>query len=548
MAESNSPSALPEIPQAVAEEKRKRKVPLIWLVPLVAVLAGGWLAVKTVLERGPSVNVTFSTGEGIEAGKTKAKHKSVEIGVVEAVELAPDHSKVNVRLRMRKSAADVLVEDTRFWVERPRITGTTVEGLGTLLSGAYIGIDVGKSGAKKNTFVGLEKAPVIAGDRPGRFFSLRSGEIGSLDAGSPVYYLRIPVGQVVSHEMAKDAKGVNIRVFINAPYDQQVNSQTRFWEASGISLELSANGARLETQSLNSILAGGIAFQTRGDPKGSQPVKDNAEFTLFKRREAALAFEDLEVVPFRFRFAQSVRGLSVGAPVDFRGIQVGEVKRLGAELEPKKKLVQMIVDVEFYPERFRRMRAEKEFKVLSPRETIDPLVAGGLRGQLRTGSLLSGQLYVAVDFFKDAKPAKVAWNETPPSIPTVPGTFSEIEDAITDIAAKLRKLPYEQIAGDVRQTLKTLDTTLEAATKVAKRLDQETAPEVAATLADLRKALATADRALAKVDGVLADDSPVQQDLRETLREASRAAAATRVLLEQIEQRPEALIRGKAGE
>jgi len=551
MSESASSNDLSAVPEARQVERSRRSLSLIWFVPLIAVAIGGWLAWKAYSETGPLIVVTFGTGDGIEPGKTKIRFKSVELGIVEAMELAPEESKVLVKIRMQKSASDRLVEDTQFWVVRPRISGTNIEGLGTLLSGAYIGMDVGKSKTRRSAYEGLERPPIVTIDRPGRFFRLKAEELGSLDTGSPVYYRRLQVGQLVSYEMSKDGKGLEMRLFVNAPYDRFVTSQTRFWEASGVAVELSASGARLETQSLNSILAGGIVFHTRGED--GEPVKDDAQFTLFKRREIALAFEDLEVFALRLRFDQSARGLAAGAPVDFRGITVGEVKRVGAELDAKNKQVHMIADIEIYPERFRRMRTGKDLKVYTAKQMLDLLAAGGVRGQLRTGSLLSGQLYVAVDFFKDAPRAAVLWDQTPPQFPTMPGTFSELEDSITLVARKLSRIPFEELAADTRRTLKTLDTALEEATGLARKLSNETVKDVGTTLSDLRKVLATADGALAKADSalgkadqVLAEDSPLQTDVRDSLREVARAAASLRALLDYLEQRPEALLRGKS--
>ena len=224
MAESEN-----EIPEAVAVKKSRRTVQLVWLIPIIAALVGGWLAVKSILDKGPVITITFKTAEGLEAGKTKLKFKDVDIGLVSKVEIAKDLSTVIVTAELVKDFAAQLVEDTRFWVVRPRISGGSVSGLGTLLSGSYIGIGVGKSTKKQHTFAGLEVPPVLASAEPGREFVLRSSDLGSLDYGSPVFFRRLQVGEIVGYDLDKDGKGVTLRLFVRAPFDQYVNQNTRFW-------------------------------------------------------------------------------------------------------------------------------------------------------------------------------------------------------------------------------------------------------------------------------------------------------------------------------
>ena len=259
------PSALPH---AQVAGRQRSFFSLVWIVPLVAALIGGWLAWKTINEKGPEFVIRFKTAEGLEAGKTKIKYKAVDVGTVESIELTPDRSTVLVHARLEKFAEDYLVKDSRFWVVRARITGATVQGLGTLLSGAYIGMDVGKSKETLRDFTGLEDQPIVTGDLPGRHFVLKSPTLGSYNLGSPVYFRKFAVGEVESYALDKDGRGVTVDVFIRAPHDQYVTNATRFWEASGIDVKLSASGVDLETESLASIVIGGIAFQSLDEGRG----------------------------------------------------------------------------------------------------------------------------------------------------------------------------------------------------------------------------------------------------------------------------------------
>ena len=242
---------------------RKRwHIQWIWLVPVVAVLVGIWLAVQAVLSQGPTITISFKTGEGLEAGKTKIKFKDVDIGVVKRVALSKDYKTVVATAELTRDATDMLVDDTRFWVERPRVTGGNVSGISTLLSGAFIGMDVGRGKQERRDYTGLEVPPVFASDVPGREFVLNASNLASLDVGSPVYFRRLRVGQVTSYELDKNGGGITLHIFVNAPYDRYVKSDSRFWEAGGIDVALGTDGVKINTQSLVSILIGGLAFET----------------------------------------------------------------------------------------------------------------------------------------------------------------------------------------------------------------------------------------------------------------------------------------------
>ena len=507
---------------------------LVWLVPLVAVLIGGWLAVQAILEKGPTITISFATGEGLEAGKTKIKFKDVDVGMVKSVVLSPDHKHVIATAELAKDASTMLVDDTRFWVVRPRISGGTVSGLGTLLSGSFIGMDIGTKTKERRDFVGLEIPPVFASGVPGREFVLKSESMGSLDVGSPVYFRRLQVGQVTSYALDSDGSGVTLRVFINAPYDKHVKGDTRFWQASGIDVSLDTSGVKVNTESLVAILIGGLAFQSPPDSVEVTEAAAHSEFRLFNDRTEAMKRHDRIVDTYVFNFKESVRGLAVGAAVDFRGIVVGEVSAIFTRYDPIKREFSIPVEIHLYPERFtsRYESGKKEGRIHTDRRELATwLVERGLRGQLRTANLLTGQLYLALDFFPNAPKVSMNWDASPPEIPTVPGGLQSLQDSVTELVAKLNKIPYEGIGKDLRQTLQSADSLL-------KTLDSSVAPEARATLQAAQTALDSANR-------TLRPDSAISQSTAETLRELSRTAASFRTLAEYLERHPEALIRGK---
>jgi paraquat-inducible protein B len=533
-----------EIPQAVERRPGPRSMQLVWLVPVAAAILGGWIALKAYWEQGPTITIQFTTGEGIEAGKTRIKHKAVDIGTVKSVGLSDDRKRVVVTAEIdRKAARGFLVEDTRFWVVRPRIAGGQISGLGTLLAGSYIGGDPGKSTQERTDFVGLESPPAITSDLPGRQFSLGADDLGSLDTGSPVYYRGLVAGRVVSTQIRPDGKTVGVGVFVHSPYDRFVNPDTRFWNASGVDLKLDAAGVTLQTQSLITLLVGGIAFETPEDSGPLEPAAADSQFRLWNNRGEAMRPRESVVEHYAMTFDQSVRGLAVGAPVDFRGIVVGEVRRIGLAFDRDDKRFRTLVEIHFWPERLRSRYRGPERETAGrakPGERMQRLVGYGLRGQLRTANLITGQLYVALDFFTKAPKAALDTKAMPPEIPTLSGGLSELQESVGNIVQKLEKVPFDLIGQDVRRALASLETTLKRADALMSQLSTDVAPEIKRTLEEARRTLSSAQQALSS-------DSPVQGDLRETLHEVSRAAESVRALTDYLERHPEALIRGKRG-
>jgi len=530
---------LSDLPEAVANTKKRSSLQLVWIVPIVAALIGAWLAVQAFIERGPTVTIKFKTAEGLEAGKTKIKYKEVDIGLVTEVVLGEDRKTIVATAELRKQAESFLVEDTRFWVVRPRIAGGQVSGLGTLLSGSYVGIDLGKATQSRRRFKGLETAPIVTGDRPGRQVVLRADELGSLEIGSPVYFRRLQVGEVIGFKLARDGTGVSFRIFVRAPYDRFVTAGSRFWNASGVDVALDAAGFRVQTQSLTSILLGGIAFQTPPDVQPGPPSEPNTEFTLFANQGEAFEHPDTVAETYLLLFDESVRGLSVGAAVDFRGLVIGEVSAIGLDIDPAKMEIRSPVEIRIYPDRLRARLLSLVSPARDPIEGIRRYIDRGLRGQLRSGNLLTGQRYVALDFFPNAPKITLDTTHAPLRIPTVPGAFEELQTMLGNIVSQLERVPFERIGDDVHRVLVRLDPVLQAVDKLVKDLGTGIAPELHATLGQARQTLATAEH------GLLAADAPVQTDLRETLREVRRATEALRNLSDFLERHPESLIRGK---
>src|SRR5271156_3938894 len=440
------------VPESRNVPKKRTRLSLVWFIPILAAVVGAWVAVTRVLSEGPKITITMKTAEGLEAGKTKIHYNGVDIGTVQTIVLSEDHQHVIMTVEMAPKTEEFLVEDTKFWVVRPRISGANISGLGTLISGAYIGMEIGSSKEERREFVGLEIPPVITGETPGRFFTLTTPDLGSLDTGTPIYFRRLQVGQVASYALDKDGKNLTVKVFVQAPYDQYVNRDTRFWQASGIDLSLSASGLTVQTQSLLSILIGGIAFETAASSAVLPAAEENTVFTLFANRTQAFNPPPRNPQTYVLIFKDSVRGLSAGAPVEFRGIPIGEVADVRAQIDLKTFEFSVPVTIHLDPTRLGVKIVDTSVGVdleTMRRKLIDALVAHGARAQLRTGNLLTGAAYVALDFFPGAPPATVDWSQKPVQIPTTPGQFEATEATVENIIKKLDKVPFQEIGEDL---------------------------------------------------------------------------------------------------
>jgi paraquat-inducible protein B len=542
------------VPQALAEPRRGRALPLVWIVPALAVAVGAWLALSDWLERGPTIIISFRTAEGLQAGKTKVKYKDLEIGSITRITLSPDLSGVIATAELVKGSESRVVEDSRFWVVRPRISGSTVSGLQTLLSGSYVAMDVGKSTQRARVFTGLEQPPAFTTDAPGRQLKVRAEDIGSLDIGSPVYYRRLQVGQVASYQLERDGRALLITLFINSPYDRFVTSGSRFWHASGIDMTVDADGVRVKTESLISLALGGVAFATPLEEDDPAPIGAETVFPLHANQARALRNPDRVADSFVLIFTQSVRGLQPGAPVDFRGIVVGEVAAIHTQYDPQTERISIPVEIRVYPERFTSRLRDGAKAGRAPRDGkfIATLVERGLRAQLRTGSLLTGQLYVALDFFPDAPKAKIDFAQSPPRLPTRPSTLEDLHATLVSLANKLERVPLEQMITDLSQTLNTVNS-------LVKRLDADLAPEAQAALAETRqtlvemrktldgatRTLGDASRTFGAAERSLAPDSALFGELQDAAREFSRTAQSLRALADYLERNPQAVLRGK---
>lgn len=528
----------PSVP--VVSARSKGRISWIWLVPLVAALAGVSLLVRDWMRTGPTIEIQFEAADGLEAGQTKLRYRDVVIGVVTDIRVAPDRKAVMVKAQLDRDGSEFVTrKETRFWVVRPRLGVSGVSGLGTLLSGAYIGVDAplkpSETHERTLDFIGLENPPEVTSMRPGSRFTLHASELSSLEIGSPVYYRRIPVGRVIGYALDSTGSAVNVQIFVDEPYNQFVTRDARFWNVSGIQASFGAEGFNLQMASLASIVAGGIGFSPAGD-WDAQRAPEGTAFVLAGNQQVAMAEHDGPPVQLTFHFHQSVRGLSVGALVDFTGLELGRVNDIDMMFDPEHNRFYALVKAEIYPLRMGNLyedlaRQNPDIETVG-QWLFAPMIKNGLRAQMRAANLLTGQQYVALDFFPDDKLADPFQPDAHPlRLPTVAGDFDRLQQQISSIVSKLDAVPFQGIGEDLRSSLQSVSSLMN-------KLGKEVTPQASAALKSARQSLDA-------LGAMAAPDSPMRDSVGGTLRQVESAARALRALADYLQSHPDALLRGR---
>ena len=555
-------TVLPPQPVIRAQTRRPR-FSLIWLLPLVAVLIALSMAVHNWLQTGPMISIRFQTAEGLVAGKSQVRYKEVVIGTVRSVSLAEQGDGVVVQVQLEGTAAKVANSGTRFWVVRPQLGLGGVTGLGTLLSGAYIGTDAGDYANPKQTeFVGLEQPPAVTRDSKGKRYYLMTNTLGSLGIGSPVFYRRVQVGRVTSYALAKDGKGIGVEVFIDQPYDAYVTPRTRFWNASGIDVSVGSDGVKVNTESLAAIVAGGVAF---GEPPESavpvaaeqiaKAVADTApegtRFQLHDNAKVAMSSRSETPVVVRMRYDQSVRGLAIGAPVELGGMPIGEVLETSLDFDQERKNFIVWVDALLYPRQMgdaflhlmEEAGAASQTAKEQDRAFIRYLVEHGYRAKLKTGNLITGQLYVNIERVPKAPVFSGRYDALPVPFPTVQGAnMEQLQTQLSNIANRLEKVRFDEIGTDLQNSLKSATRALDTANRSLNNLT----PEARVMLVDAQKALRSAEATMAAVQPAVGPGGVTDQ-ANDALLEVRKAAQSLRGLTDYLKTHPDALLRGRSG-
>ena len=409
----------------------------------------------------------------MKQAKQKIKSLNVEVGVVEDVELNDDLKSVTLYARVANDQAHLLREDSKLWVVRPRVGTTGISGLGTLLSGAYIELDPGVGKEGKREFVGLEQPPVTPPDTPGVHLELLSEDAGSVSPGDPILYRGYTVGNVESSILNTEDSKLHARIFINAPFDSLITSNTRFWNASGITLDASARGVNLRTGSLESILIGGIAFDLPEGTKPGEPIKSDHQFNLYPDEISIHENPYTHYLDFLLMFESSVQGLEVGAPVTYRGIQAGFVKEISFQKIPDEMMekagVSIPVVIRLEPGRFLGEDTEKAIHLFE--KSIHASIEKGGRASIKMANLLTGAKMITWDFYDNLEPAKIGNLAGYRTLPTIATGTEQLEKKVSDLLDKFNSLPLNQVLTDADRMINQITKTLENANKAVEGLN-----------------------------------------------------------------------------
>ncbi len=523
---------------------RQTGLSLVWLVPIITLLIGGWLIYKTVSEKGPQITITFKTAEGIEAGKTKVKYKDLEIGMVKSASFSPDFTNVKLQVDMTKEASPFLRRNTRFWVVKPRLSLRGLTGLSTLVTGAYIEIEPGQ-GTAQDHFLGLDSPPVVNADVSGKKITLLTKKLTSVDVGSPIYYQGLRAGEVMGYELESDQKSILIYAFIKSPFDDLVQGNTRFWNTSGLDFAVGSEGVNVHTDSIESLLFGGIAFDTPDTLESTKEDADGLVYTLYDNYKSLREQSFTKKIPFVLFFNGSVRGLKAGAPVELRGIRIGTVADIRIELATSGKefLIPVLIEVE--PERFigttEGPEKKRDGKHLSPYDIFKNLVERGLRARLQVGSYVTGQLFVELDMHPGT-PIRLASKEGRyPELPTVPGTLEQISSSVGHLLDTLDNMELDKVSADLRESLAGFK-------KALATFDNQVGPvseNVGKTLEAGQKTIKKLEETLSLANDVLKTDSPLQNRLVLMTDELAETARSIRIFMDLLERNPNSIIFGK---
>jgi len=491
--------------------KTARRLSPIWIIPVIAAFLGLWLAWKFYSERGPQIIVRFETAEGVVANKTPVVCRSVNVGTVERVELTDDLKGVEVTMQMTSEATRLLTRDAQIWVVRARYGAAGISGLNTLLSGNYVELEPGLSKEPRREFIGLEQPPVTPKGVPGLHITLFTNEAGSIGPGAPILYKGLSAGKIESRTFHPENGKVEFGAFVSEQFVPLVRKNTKFWNISGIDVQLGVNGMQLHVGSLESLLNGGITFGQLDNLVSAPQVSDGASFILYESLSDTKKFVMRNSLPYLLLFSGSVRGLNQDAPVEFRGVRIGTVIGVSFNYLPNDSERRVPVLVQIDPTLITNLPTEST----EPGEKfVADAVGNGLRASLKIGNFLTAQMYVDLDFQKDAPAASVTEVAGYNILPTSGSSLAELSDKASALLDKLQALPLE-----------------------------ETVKSASAALASIKAAVDD----LNKTASGYGENGPLYQKLSETLRQLDETLNSVRSLSESIERKPNSLIFGKPG-
>lgn len=517
-----------------------RRISALWLIPIVTLVVGVWMVYDNWSKRGPLITLEFSTAEGLEAGKTRIKTRDVEIGQVEEITLNAQLDGVIVMARINSEFKHLLVEDSRFWVVQPTVSISGVSGLSTLMTGQYIQFSPGTGSRRSDHFRGLDYPPLTPLRTPGLRIRLTTDGDFSFARGDLIHYKGIRVGRVETVEFDFPEQKIYYSAFIDAPYDQLITRETRFWKASGVRAELTGQGVVLEAGSLDTLILGGISFATPAGVMAGEAAGDQALFYVYPNRAAINEKQYLFSIPYWVMVKGSIGGLRVGAPVTHRGVQVGKVVQTdfvpdGGNLLDKTMEIPVLIEIN--PGRLGLPDSEESLQRASA--DIETWIRQGLTAIIKSQNFLLGQRMVALEYSDATVESELAFFNGLAVIPTGVDTIDKFTESIEEFIAKVNQLPVESMIEKLEQMLQDGSEALASVRDLAESGDTLVSDDRIVAL--LEQATAT----LASVDGLaqsFSSESQTNQELRELLNSMSALLEELKPLVADLRHRPNSLI------
>lgn len=517
----------------------------IWIVPIVALLIGAWMLYDNLSRLGSTITLTVDTAEGIEAGKTLIKTRNVEMGKIEKVSLSKDLKHAVLIARMSPQADDMLNKDTQFWVVKPRIGLEGVSGLGTVLSGAYIQLLPGNSTEKQDEFAVLEKPPIAPADAPGLRINLTSHIGSSVRIGDAVSYQGYTVGRVEDSRFDPEKREMYHRLYIQSPYEMLVTSNTRFWTASGLDISLDSQGFSVNMASLESLVSGGITFGVASNsPMGSQ-AKEDADYVLFNDEKSAQEGHYDDYLDYVLLVDDTVRGLSDNAPVEYRGVRIGTVISVPWNFTTPQPdslnrfAIPVLIRIE--PQRLDNYESQ-DTDLKAWTERLEKMTEHGMRASLKSGNLLTGALFVDLNFYKDAAPFEQMSFAQVPVFPTISGGFAQIEQKVSNLLDKLNNLNVEPILISLDKTLASTQQTMEKVNSIAASVDQLLADPA---IGQMPNNIDASMRQLRDTLNGFAPDSQGYNELTQTLSRLEKLMQDMQPVIRTLSDQPNAILFNK---
>jgi paraquat-inducible protein B len=543
--------------------RRSRRLPVIWTIPIVAIAIGAWLAWDTLSKEGPRIAISFEDAEGLQAGQSQLKFKDIVLGTIKSLEFTKDRRKVLVTIATTAQAEPFLTTGTQFWVVKPRLFAGNISGFSTLLSGSYIGLLPGDAAAKaERNFVGREEPPLLDSDIPGRTFLLKTDQLGSVNLGSPVFYRGLSVGQVLGWDIGDMAQNVTIHAFVRSPFDSYVHDQTRFWNASGVSVKLGGAGVEMQVESLRALLLGGVAFENPTTVPSGEVSAENHEFPLFVNQDAAKAASYSRKIDLLVYFSSSVRGLGAGSEVVVHGLKIGQVTDVKLSFDPVKDAIVAPVRLEIAPERIVGI-GRQVFK--DTRDAVQTLVSKGFRATLQSGNLLTGEILVSFEVLPDAPAVTVTEQDGAFVFPTTEsGGLSGLQASAGDLLRNVNAIPFASIGQSLdvltknmsgltngpqlQEALTGLAGTMAEAQSVMKSLNTEMGPalkQLPVIATSLQATLKQSDQLIRSLNTGYGGDTQFHRDLDRLMAQLNDAVRSFKALADLLTRHPEALVRGR---